>query len=107
MSWWNYGGNWNPLNWPGDISKSFIHQVEGALGYIISLILTSFLGIINSLFGIGMTLFEGTLSKLISVAISMGPLALPVFAIGSSAFIGGLYLAFGVVKDLPVVGAFA
>lgn len=107
MAWWNYGGGFNPLNWPGDISSSFVHQVEGAIGYIISLVLNSFLTVINSIFSFGMTLFENGVSSLINLAISLGPFALPIFGTGITAFLGGLYLTFGMVKDMPVVGALA
>ena len=106
MAWWNYGGVFNPLNWPGDITSSFIHQLEGGLGYVISLLLNAFLTVINSIFGLLMSLFEGMVGTLVNTSIAMGPFALPVFSIGATAIIGGLFLAFGIVKDLPVVGAF-
>lgn len=103
MSWLSY---LDPLNWPSDLSHSFVSQLEGGLLYILDLILDSILGLFNTIFGWLMTIFEGTISDLVDAAITMGPLALPVFVIGFTALVGGSYVIFGVVKDTPIVGDF-
>ena len=104
MSWLSY---LDPLNWPSDLSHSFMSQLEGGVIYLLTLILNSFLTIINSIFGWIMTAFEGVISMLVSVAIASGPLALPVFSIGITLLLGGAYVVFGALKDVPVVGSFA
>lgn len=103
MSWLSY---LDPLNWPSDLSHSFISQLEGGVIYLLTVILNAFLGIFNTVFGWLMTAFEGVIGDLIDAAIAMGPLALPVFVIGFTALIGVSYVLFGLVKDTPVVGDF-
>lgn len=104
MSWTSW---LNPLNWPKNISGSFVGQVENALLYIFTLILDGILSIISSILGILMTIFQSFVTLLVNASISMGPFSLPVFVIGSAAMISFTYLAFAMVKDMPVVGAFA
>lgn len=104
MSWLSY---LNPLNWPKDISHSFISQLENGLLYIFSLILNGILNAMSSVFGVLTGLLNAIISMIINAAISLGPLALPVFAIGMAAVMGAAYLGFGLMKDMPVVGAFA
>lgn len=81
-------------------------QVENALLYIFTLILDGILSIISSILGILMTIFQSFVTLLVNASISMGPFSLPVFVIGSAAMISFTYLAFAMVKDMPVVGAF-
>ena len=102
-SWLSY---LNPLNWPKDISQSFISQLEHGLLYIFSLILNSILGAISSVFGILMDALNGIMSMIINTAISLGPLALPVFAIVIAVVLGAAYIGFGFARDMPVVGAY-
>ena len=104
MSWTSW---LNPLNWPKNISGSFVSQVENALLYIFTLILDGILSIISSILGILMTIFQSFVTLLANTAVSMGPFSLPVFVIGSTAMISFAYLVFAVVKEMPVVGAFA
>ena len=56
MSWLSY---LNPLNWPKDLSKSFISQLENGLLYLLALVLNAFLTVINSIFSILISSFEG------------------------------------------------
>lgn len=104
MSWLSY---LNPLNWPKDLTNTFLSQFEHAMLYVFTLVLNAILGVFSSIFGLLMDLFEGTISMLIDAAISLGPFALPLFFIGSAAVIGAGYLGFRLFKDMPVVGAFA
>ena len=104
MSWTSW---LNPLNWPKNISQSSVSQVENALLYIFTLILDGILSIISSILGILMEIFQSFVTLLVNTSVSMGPFSLPVFVIGSAAMISSGYLVFEVVKDMPVVGAFA
>ncbi|MGP6221074.1 hypothetical protein [Caldiplasma sukawensis] len=103
MSWLSY---LDPFNWPADLSNSFISQLEAGLLYVLDLVLNSILGIFNSIFGWLMLLFESLIGDLIDTAISIGPLALPVFVIGFVCIVGVAYVIFGGIKDVPVVGDF-
>lgn len=103
MSWLSYI---NPLNWPKDLSKSFISQLENGLLYLLALFLDALLSILNDASSIIISSFEGTIGAIISSSESLGPFGLPAFIIGMlSIFMGG-YLIFSVAKDIPVVGAF-
>jgi hypothetical protein len=53
-----------------------------------------------------MSVFQDIVGWLIDIAIAMGPLAIPVFVIGTALVIGVGFLAFQLVKDTPVVGSF-
>ncbi|EQB70180.1 MAG: hypothetical protein AMDU1_APLC00071G0004 [Thermoplasmatales archaeon A-plasma] len=103
MSWLSY---LNPLNWPKDITGSFLSQLEHGLLYIFTLVLNSILGAMSSVFGILMDALNGIMSMIINTAMSMGPLALPVFSIIIALVIGASYVGFGFARDMPVVGAF-
>ncbi|MHB1440002.1 MAG: hypothetical protein ACYCSO_05130 [Cuniculiplasma sp.] len=103
MSWLSY---LDPLNWPKDLTSGFVTQLENGLLYLLSLVLNSFLGIINSTAAIFMGLFKDMVLGLIGVSELLGPLALPVFTIGMISVIGFAYVAFGILKDTPVVGGF-
>lgn len=102
MSWLNY---LNPLDWPSDLSNSFISQLEGGAIYLLTVILNAFLGIFNTVFGWLMTAFEGVITLLVNSAIASGPFALPVFSIGITLILGGAYVVFGGLKDVPIVGS--
>jgi hypothetical protein len=52
-----------------------------------------------------MDLVESTISWIVSFSTGMGIFSLPVFTIAIAAFFGGLFMAFYLAKDLPVVGA--
>ncbi len=104
MSYW--GGNWDPLNWPSDISKTFMNELENGLSYLFSQILNSLLGLYSSMLGIAMQLFNSFLTAIVNSAISLGPLSLPVFVLGTVLLLCGAFLAFLVAKDTPVIGAF-
>jgi hypothetical protein len=53
-----------------------------------------------------MSVFQDIVGWLIDIAIAMGPLAIPVFVIGTALVIGSGFLAFQLIKDTPVVGGF-
>ena len=103
MSWLSY---LNPLNWPSDLSQSFVSQLESGLLYIVTLLLNSFLVLSNSMFSILINTFESILGAIISLAESLGPFGLPIFVIGTTILIGTAFLSFQVAKDVPVVGSF-
>ena len=105
MSYW--GGNWDPLNWPSDVSKATMSEIEHAFTYILSLILNGFQVLINSFFMVLESLYSSELNLIVSISESVGPFSLPVFVtLLCGVFCVGT-LAFMVLKDLPVVGAFA
>jgi hypothetical protein len=104
MAWWQ--NPWLPWNYPKDLSNSFIHQLENGLLYLFADILNGLLTVISSIFGLIMSIFQGFIGLLVDIAIAMGPLALPVSVIGTAVMIGIGFLAFQLVKDTPVVGAF-
>lgn len=97
----------NPLNWYHDITSTFLSELEHGLEYLYSLVMQAILTATSSIFGIITTALNDVLEALVDLAIFLGPLALPVFAIVVALVIGIAYIAFGFVKDMPVVGAFA
>jgi hypothetical protein len=100
------GLSWlNPLNWGKDLEKSAISTFEKTLLYVFSLLLSEFLSFLSSIFGYIMDLIESTISWIVSFSIVMGIFSLPVFTIAIGVFFGGLFMAFYLAKDLPVVGA--
>ena len=104
MSWLSY---LNPLNWPKDLSKSFISQLENGLLYLLALVLNAFLTVINSIFSLLISSFEGAIGVIISSSEAFGPFGLPAFIIGMVSLLMTGYLVFSIAKDIPVVGAFA
>lgn len=104
MNWLSY---LNPLNWPKDLSNSFMSQLEAGIRYILTLILNSFLGMVNAAIQPLMSAYEDIVNLFVNMATAVGPFALPVFTVGMAAVIGAAYLGFGLMKDLPVVGSFA
>jgi len=104
MAWWQ--NPWLPWNYPKDLSNSFMQQLENGLLYLFARVLAAILDLINSILGIIMSAIQDFLGTLINLSISIGPLGLPLFTIGCIVLIGGLYLAFALVKDTPVVGSF-
>lgn len=105
MAW--YSNPLFPWNWPSDVSKTLMSQIENAMEYLFAQFLDTILSIISDIFGFLMTIFQGIMQWLVNIAISMGVFALPVFAIMTTSMIGIAYLAFALVKDTPVVGALA
>lgn len=103
MSWLSYI---NPLNWPKDLTKSFVSQLENGLLYLLALILNAILAVLNSLSSILISSFEDAVGAIISSSESLGPFGLPAFIIGMVSLLMGAYLVFSVAKDIPVVGAF-
>jgi hypothetical protein len=103
MSWLSY---LDPLNWPSDLSNTFVNQLENGLLYILALVLNSFLIVSNSMVSLLINTFESILGAIISSAESVGPFGLPIFVIGTTVLIGTAFLAFSVAKDVPVVGSF-
>ncbi len=105
MSYW--GGNWDPLNWPSDVSKNLMSEIEHAFTYILSLILNGFQTLISSFFLLLESIYSSVLQLIVSLSESLGPFALPVFITLLSGVFCLATLAFMVFKELPVVGAFA
>ena len=95
----------NPLNWGKDLKNSAISTFEHTLLYVFSLLLSEFLTFLSSIFGYIMDLIESTISWIVSFSTGMGIFSLPVFTIAIGTFFGGLFMAFYLAKDLPVVGA--
>jgi hypothetical protein len=104
MSFW--GGGWDPLNWPSEISHDFMSELENGLLYLFSQLLNSFLGLFEIMISIAMQTFNSFLLMIAYSAISLGPLSLPVFTLGLTIVLCVAYLAFMVAKDTPIVGAF-
>lgn len=104
MSWLSY---LNPLNWPKDLSKSFISQLENGLLYLLALLLDALLTILNDITSIFTSSFEGAVGAIISSSESLGPFGLPAFIIGMVSLLMSAYLVFSIAKDIPVVGTFA
>jgi hypothetical protein len=104
MAWWQ--NPWLPWNYPKDLSNSFMQQLENGLLYLFAHILDGILGLISSIMGMIMSIIQDFLGLLINSSIALGPLALPVFVIGSAILIATLYLVFALAKDMPVVGSF-
>ena len=104
MAWWQ--NPWLPWNYPKDLSNSFMQQLENGLLYLFAHVLDAILSLISSVLGIIMSVFQDFVGMLIQSAISTGPLALPVFVIGTTLVIGTGFILFAMAKDTPVVGSF-
>ncbi|MCL5990144.1 MAG: hypothetical protein M1166_07430 [Candidatus Thermoplasmatota archaeon] len=112
MSWFS-----NPIfpwNWPSDIANAIkaganyaTSKIEDVILYLFAQFLNTILSIISDIFGFLMSVFQGIMQWIVNLAISMGPLSVPVFVIITATMIGVGYLAFALVKDVPVVGALA
>ena len=102
-----YQNPYLPWNWPSDLSKSFITQLEAGLEYILHLIIVSFLTVFSFILGLVENAISGILSSLLVLIIPLGPLALPVAVFLLIAGFGGAAALFMAAKNLPVVGAFA
>jgi phage-related protein len=105
MAW--YSNPWFPWNWPGDVSKALMSQIEHAVEYLFAQLLNTILAIVSDIFGFLMSVFQGIMQWIVNLAISMGPLSVPIFVIITATMIGVGYLAFALVKDVPVVSALA
>lgn len=95
----------NPLNWGKDLKQAAISTFEKTLLYVFSLLLSEFLSFLSSIFGYIMDLIESTIFWIVSFSSGMGIFSLPVFTIAIGALFAGLFMAFYLAKDLPVVGA--
>ena len=83
-----------------------IQNVEAIILYWLSEILYSIQLAIESIFSLIMSVFQDTVKLFIQTSMAMGPLALPVFVIGTTLVIGTGFILFAMAKDTPVVGSF-
>jgi len=83
-----------------------IKNVEAIILYWFSEILYSIQMAIEGIFSLMMSVFQDTVRMFIQAAISLGPLSLPVFLIGTTVVIGSGLIIFAMAKDTPVVGSF-
>ncbi len=103
MSWLNY---LNPLNWPSDLSSTFVSQLENGILYLFALVLDGLLTLTGAFMSTIIGIIEITVGGIISAAADLGPLGLPIFVLGIVGILGFTALAFKAAKDMPVVGAF-
>lgn len=92
------------LSWLNPLDA--IQNVEAIILYWFSEILYSIQLAIESIFSLIMSVFQDTVRLFIQTSIAMGPLALPVFVIGTTLVIGTGFILFAMAKDTPVVGSF-
>lgn len=104
MSWLNY---LNPLDWPSDLSNTFISQLENGILYLLALFLDAILNLSGELFSALTGMMEAIIGAIISTGESLGPFGLVIMLVGTTGSIGVVFLTFRVVKDVPVVGALA
>ena len=102
MSWLNY---LNPLDWPSDLSNTFISQLENGILYLLALFLDAILNLSGELFSALTGMMEAIIGAIISTGESLGPFGLVIMLVGTTGSIGVVFLTFRVVKDVPVVGA--
>ena len=92
------------LSWLNPLDA--IQNVEAIILYWFSEILYSIQLAIESIFSLIMSVFQDTVKLFIQTSMAMGPLALPVFVIGTTLVIGTGFILFAMAKDTPVVGSF-
>lgn len=102
MSWLNY---LNPLNWPSDLSHTFVSQLEAGILYLLAIFLDAILNLSGELTGALIGSLETIISWIIVASEALGPLGLAVMSMGLIGLIGGVFLSFRLAKDVPVVGA--
>jgi hypothetical protein len=102
MSWLNY---LNPLNWPSDLSNTFIQQLGNGLLYLLASFLDAILNLSGELGNALIGVLETIISGIIVTGEALGPLGLAVMSVGIIGLIGSVFLAFKVARDVPVVGA--
>ena len=96
----------NPANWFKFFGGIAINQIISAFFYILDMILNAIVTLFNIVMAFGMSTFEGMVVLIVNLAVAMGPLSLPVLIVGFVGITGAFFLAFGVLKDAPVVGSF-
>ena len=92
------------LSWLNPLDA--IQNVEAIILYWFSEILYSIQLAIEEIFSLIMSVFQDTVRLFIQTSMAMGPLALPVFVIGTTLVIGTGFILFAMAKDTPVVGSF-
>lgn len=96
----------NPLNWGKDLSSAFIKEFESAMFYFFSLILQEILAFFSAVFGLFDSALEDIISSIVYTVSMLGPASFPIFIVILVAIGAGLILLMGLLKDVPVVGAF-
>ena len=104
MGW--YSNPYLPWNWPADLSKSFIAQLEPGLEYLLYIFISSLLTIIQTLLGTVEYTFSGMLFTVVYSVQALGPMGLPLFTTFFIVVVGVAMDLFHFAKDLPIVGDF-
>ncbi len=100
----------NPFTWlqcvTGGVTQAFLTEFENAALYVTASLLSTILGVMQSL----STVWLGMMSELLglweSIAEVLGPLSAPVFLVFLVITSAGLILALDLAKDTPVLDMF-
>ena len=104
MAW--YSNPFLPWNWPADVTKSYIVQLEFALEYLLYSFLNTILSVVQPLLSGIEFAFSGFLLVVVLSFQAMGPLGLPLFT-GLFIITAGIGMdLFHFAKDIPIVGDF-
>ena len=106
MSWLSNSNPYLPWNWPSDLSKSFVSQLEPGIEFLLHVFLLSILTIIQTILYSFEYMFSSSLMAIVYSFQSLGPLGLPLFT-GFFIVAAGISMdLFHFAHDLPIVGDF-